>query len=194
MPELMSDNILLIYGALMIGPFIQEDAATVAAASFAASGAAHPEAVYGAFLAALLVSDVWKYWLGRAAHRFEWARRHAASAAVARAGAALKARLARTILTVRFIPGARIATYVAAGYVKAPFAPFFFYLALSGALYVGVIFGAFMFLGEALGEQVKAWLPVAALGLLSVFLAAALARAALRRIERARGATTRMER
>ncbi|GAB4538605.1 MAG: hypothetical protein Tsb0010_17370 [Parvularculaceae bacterium] len=181
MPELLSDNTVLIYCALLIGPFIQEDAATVAAASFAASGAAHPEAVYGAFLAALLVSDVWKYWLGRAAHRFEWARRHAASEAVAHAGAALKARLARTILTVRFIPGARIATYVAAGYVKAPFTPFFFYLALSGAIYVGVIFGAFMFLGEALGEQVKAWLPFAALGLVSAYLMALLVRRALSR-------------
>lgn len=182
MPDFMADNMALVYLGLIIGPFVQEDAATIAAASFAASGMGHPETVYSVFLAALLVSDSWKYWLGRAAHRFEWARRHAASGAVARAGEALKAKLARTILTVRFLPGARIATYIAAGYVKAPFASFFCYLALSGAFYVGVIFGAFIFLGDRLGERVKIWLPAVALGLIAVYLMALLLRAASRKV------------
>ena len=185
MPELMGENMAIVYALLVIGPFVQEDAATVAAASLAASGAAPPALVFAMFLLALLASDVWKYWLGRAAHRFEWARAQAERPSVLAAGAALRGNIARTLITVRFLPGARIATYLAAGYVRTPFAPFAAYLTLSGALFVSLIFAAFMLLGDQMGERVRQWMPVAALAAIAIAFGAALLRRARRRWRRA---------
>ncbi len=181
MLDLMHDNMWALWLCLVIAPFVQEDAALLAAAGLAASGTAAPAPVFVVFLAALVVSDVWKYALGRAAHQLPWARRLAERPAARRAQQLLIDRLGRTILTVRFIPGARVATYIAAGYVRAPFPRFAAWVVVSAALLCALTFGAFLILGAALGERLRAWLPAVAIAIAGALLLAAWARQRLRR-------------
>ncbi len=173
MDALMHDHQWMVWVCLAAGPFVQEDAALVAAAGLAASGMVAPAPVFGVFLAALVISDVWKYALGRAAHRIAWARRLAERPAARRAQTLLHQSLGRTLMTVRFIPGARVATYVAAGYVRAPFGRFAAWVAVSAALLCAITFVVFLGAGAALGAQVRPWLPVIGLAIGGVLVASA---------------------
>ncbi|MCG8441219.1 MAG: VTT domain-containing protein [Caulobacterales bacterium] len=181
MPDFAHEMTWLIYACLLLGPFVQEDAALLAAAGYAASGAANPLIVFAVFLLGLSISDVWKYAIGLAAHRFAWARRFAERGAVKAAERVLTERPARTLLTVRFIPGARMATYIAAGYVRAPFPPFAFWVVVSAAILTALTFASFLVLGAALGERLRAWLPLAALVLAALGLTIWAARSRLRK-------------
>ena len=65
------------YLCALIGPFIQEDAAVLGAASASVSGIGTPMGMFIAITIGLTISDLWKYWLGRAAITQPWAKKHA---------------------------------------------------------------------------------------------------------------------
>lgn len=152
-----------LYLGFLIAPFIQEDAAVVGAAAASSAGGGDSLWLFAAILAGLTLSDLWKYWAGRAARTHRWARRYAEKPSVLAVRERIVNRLGLTLLTVRFVPGTRIPFYVASGFFKAPFALFAVFVTLSAALYVAVAFVLFHLLGMALGEQVKQLLPVAAI-------------------------------
>ena len=161
----MADNLWALYLGVLLSPFVQEDVGLFAAAGLAASGASDPLATYAVFLAGLIVSDVWKYGWGRLALKSAWARRQAERPAAVKARTFLHDNLARTLLSVRFVPGLRMATYIAAGYVGAPFPRFVVWVVISAVILTVLVFGLFLVLGAALGESVRAWLPLIGAGL-----------------------------
>ncbi len=166
-----------VYAAIFAAPFVQEDAAVVGAAAAYAGGAGDPWGLFAAILAGLTLSDVWKYWLGRAALTQGWARRFADKPSVRAAGERIERRLGASLMAVRFIPGTRIPFYVASGFFKAPFAKFTVFIVVSAAAYTAVAFGLFHLLGAAAGEAARGWAPLGALGLVSVLLTAQWLRA-----------------
>jgi membrane protein DedA with SNARE-associated domain len=129
----------------------------------------------------IILSDVWKYWLGRSAHFISWTRRLAQRSDVAAAKERVLRHLGVALLIARFVPGTRIPIFVAAGFFRAPFHRTAAIIVLSAALYAGVIFAVFHALGAAMGEQARRTLPIAALTIVAAILAIQFIRATLAR-------------
>ena len=152
------------YLCALIGPFIQEDAAVLGAASASVSGIGTPLGMFIAITVGLTISDLWKYWLGRAAISQPWAKKHAESPRIAKAQDSIVNNLGKSIMIARFIPGTRIPLYIAAGFFQASFLKFTIFIFLSALIYISIAFGLFMLLGEVAGEEAKKYLPIVAIG------------------------------
>ncbi len=168
--EFFARNDWATLGLVFAGPFIQEDAAVVGAATAAMSGHADPTQVFGAALLGLIASDTWKYWLGRAAQAHPWAAKYIADPRVAGAREKVLNRTGIALMVARFVPGTRIPLYIACGLFHVPFWRFLVLIVLSGALYLGIAFAAFASLGMVMGAQVRAALPFVALAAVTVVL------------------------
>ncbi|MEL6369503.1 MAG: VTT domain-containing protein [Pseudomonadota bacterium] len=166
----------LIYACVFLAPFIQEDAAVIGAAGLSINAMGAPGLLLLAAIVGLSSSDLWKYWLGRAARTQAWAAKFAKGPRIQRAEKALSERLGSSLLTVRFIPGARIALYIAAGYFGVSWPRFAVWILATAALYVGLVFGLFHWLGAVAGEAARAYVPLVALALVGVIVVIQLSR------------------
>ena len=153
----------IVYLCAFIGPFIQEDAAVLGAASASVSGIGSPMLMFITITIGLTLSDLWKYWLGRAAISQEWAKKHAQSPKISKAKDNIVHNLGKSIMVARFIPGARIPLYIAAGFFQASFIKFAIFIFISALIYIGIAFGLFNLLGEVAGEEAKKYLPIVAI-------------------------------
>ena len=158
-------NMWLLYLGLLIGPFVQEDTAVIGAASISVANPEHWVSIFGFILVGLIASDSWKYWLGWAARTQNWARKFAEKDKVAKMGDAVIAHAVKTLLAVRFIPLARVPTYVAAGFFSVPYLKYWLSIAASALIYTSAIFLGFHLLGEIMGEHLKTYMPLVALGI-----------------------------
>ena len=166
-----------VYLALLLGPFLQEDAAVFAAAGAAAATDVSGAGAFAAVLSGLILSDTWKYWAGRFAKRWRWAAKHLGDPRVEAARQRVLARLGLALMTARFVPGTRIPLYLACGVFQAPFARFFAYMASSAALYVGLAFALTIGAGAVLGDRMRVFAPFVAIAIAaSVLLVAHLTR------------------
>ena len=128
-------------------------------------------AMFIAITVGLTISDLWKYWLGRAAITQPWAKKHAENPRILKAKDSIVHNLGKSIMVARFVPGTRIPLYIAAGFFQASFLKFSGFIFLSALIYIGVAFGLFNLLGEVAGEEAKKYLPVVAiLGFISLLV------------------------
>ena len=144
-----------LYLGIFIGPFIQEDAAVITAATLSASDAQHFPIVFFVILAGLFFSDIWKYWIGYTAHASERARKWAETDKVMTMGDRVERHALMTLITARFLPLARIPAYIACGYFKMNYLKFCVIILFTALLYCTVIFGAIHLLGEAFGDKAE---------------------------------------
>src|SRR5881394_4522721 len=138
--------------------FVQEDVPTVSAALLAAAGRLGWAAGFlGCFLG-IWIGDALLYWLARGLGRplleRGWTRRYFDRAAVARSEGCFAQRGTWLLLSSRFVPGTRLPTYLAAGFLRLPFGRF---LAVTGTA-VAVWTIAIFALGHALGPELLRWL------------------------------------
>lgn len=159
-----------VYACFLIVPFIQEDAAVIGSAAAAVAGLGNPALLAFSILLGLSMSDLWKYWAGRAALSQQWAQKYADRPSVKRARDGVVNHLASSLMAVRFVPGTRIPFYLASGFFKAPFAKFSFFVIFSGALYIAITFCFFYIFGEIAGEKAKSWLPIIAISLVVILV------------------------
>ncbi len=160
----------LLYLGIFVGPFVQEDAAVLAAATLSAADPEHFPVVYFIILAGLFFSDIWKYWIGYAAHAHPRARSFAEKDKVMKLRDQVRANLLTTLMTARFVPLARVPAYVACGYFKTSYIMFCAIIALTAFLYVTAIFAACHLLGEVFGDRIEMMLP--AFGAIIIVIAA----------------------
>ncbi|MGF1545571.1 MAG: DedA family protein [Parvularculaceae bacterium] len=154
-----------LFASVFLLPFFQEDLAVLTAATASLAGAAPWFALLITIVVGLTASDVWKYWLGWFARRYDWAHKFAEKPGVRTAGRLIQDELYKTLLTARFVPGTRIPTYVAAGFFGAPYGPFALYVASTAFLYAAMTFVVFHAVGEVAGERAIVAAPVAAVTL-----------------------------
>lgn len=169
---LISTNIWAVCAGLVIAPFVQEDTAIFTASSMSLLDATKIAPIFAAITFGLSLSNMWKYWAGRAAHSHAWARRMAEKPQVANAARLVHNRLALSLIVARFIPGTRIPLYLAAGYFKASWWRFVFWVVVSSAINIVVFFVLFHTVGAVAGKQAVVWLPVIGVLLLAGFLLA----------------------
>ncbi|MEM9838771.1 MAG: VTT domain-containing protein [Pseudomonadota bacterium] len=180
---LMSENMMWVYLGIFLAPFVQEDAAVISAASLAATGMGQEAAILGVALAGLSASDLWKYTIGMAARQQAWAKRFAEKPRVEAAGRVVREKLGQAIFAARFVPGTRIALYIAAGYFSAPFWRFAVFIVASAAVLIGGLFALLRVLGDVVGDSAVLIVSLTALSVLMVYVLFKVIRA------RQRGAT-----
>lgn len=156
--------------AVFFLPFFQEDVAVVSAATASLAEAAPPPALYASVLAGLVLSDVWKYWLGYFARRNAFAHRFAEKPGVSVAGDLIRTELVKTLFAARYIPGTRIPTYVACGFFKTPYPRFVALVILTAFTYVTISFALFHTVGAVAGDMAKYWLPAIAGALIASYV------------------------
>ena len=149
-----------IYVLVGLGPFIQEDAAILSAAAASAAGLGTTRGIFISLLIGLSISDLWKYWLGRAAHTYEWGRKAAQKPGVQAAKEQVVQRLGVSLFIARFVPGTRIPLYLACGFFRAPFWQVALFVVSSAILYVVIAFSLFHWLGDMAGEQIERYAPI----------------------------------
>jgi membrane protein DedA with SNARE-associated domain len=147
---------LIIYLTAFIGPFIQEDAAILGAVTaciqpMTNSMASGPFIVLS-MLAGLIISDLWKYWIGWAGRTQAWAQAMARKPAVELVGTKIVQNPGKTLLIARFVPGTRIPAYLAAGFFGIPFGRFAFWVVTSALAYVGAAWAVLSTVGEVAGQ------------------------------------------
>ncbi len=160
----------VLYASIFVLPFIQEDAAVIAAATVSLAGVAPTSAIFAVFLIGLIGSDAWKYWLGRLARHHQWAHKFAEKPGVSIAGDLIRQEFVQTMSTARFVPGTRIPTYIACGFFKVHYGKYILTLSATALLYAVVMFGLFHWIGAVAGENAKIWLPVIAVVALAIYI------------------------
>jgi membrane protein DedA with SNARE-associated domain len=144
------------YLTAFLGPFVQEDTAIIAAVT----AFLHPDmdqkvhggALLCAMFIGLVVSDLWKYWIGYGARRGQWATNFAKKQQVLAIGDKIVRHPGKTLIFVRFVPGTRIPAYIAAGFFGVPFGAFAFWIVASGLAYVGLALGVLASVGVVAGK------------------------------------------
>jgi membrane protein DedA with SNARE-associated domain len=159
----------LLYLGIAAGPFVQEDAAVLAAATLSASNPAHFPNVFFVILLGLIASDIWKYWIGWAALKNPRARAFTEKKHVAKLQDKVQRHTFVTLMGARFLPLARVPAYVACGYFKVSYAKFCAIVAFSALIYTIVIFTICHYLGEMVGDKIEVMLPLTALTLIVIF-------------------------
>jgi membrane protein DedA with SNARE-associated domain len=145
----------LLYLGIFIGPFVQEDAAVIAAATLSAHDPQHFPVVFFVILFGLFVSDIWKYWIGYSAHASARARKWAEKDKVMSLQDKVERHAFGTLLTARFLPLARVPVYIACGYFKMSYVKFCVIIFVTALLYCTAIFSAIHLLGEAFGDEME---------------------------------------
>jgi len=160
----------VLFGALFLTPFLQEDFGVILAATASLAGTAPTILLIAAILTGLVASDAWKYWMGRLARRYQWAHKFAEKPGVSVAGDLIRKEFLQTMLTARFVPGTRIPTYIAAGFFKAHYPKYLLTLVFTASLYIGVVFSLFHTVGAVAGEEAIVWMPLVTITLLAAYI------------------------
>lgn len=147
--------------ALGLATFVQEDIPTVTAALLAGTGKmAWLTAFLGCFLG-IWIGDALLYGVARAGGRpllrSRWAGRLATAEAVARSEAWFQTHGVWLLLGSRFVPGTRLPTYLAAGFLRLPFGRFLLVTGLAVAAWTGGIFGLAALVGARLEGVLAGW-------------------------------------
>lgn len=165
---------LLIYLTAFIGPFVQEDAAILGAVT----AFLHPQTnkmvsrplILVAMFTGLVISDLWKYWIGYAGRTQGWAQAMAKKRAVGLVGDKIVAHPGKTLMLARFIPGTRIPAYVAAGFFGVDFGRFAIWIVVSGAAYVCVAWAVLSTVGMVAGKAGQLYVGI---GLMVILISSA---------------------
>ena len=137
--------------------FVLEDAATIGAALLATTGAISTPLALAALVTGIFAGDLGLYGLGRAARTQAWARAHIGEARIAQGRRWLDQRLVPALVAARFIPGSRLPTYAASGFLAVPFARFAAITAGAGVVWSGAVFAIVMAFGAMAFAALGPW-------------------------------------
>jgi membrane protein DedA with SNARE-associated domain len=144
-------------GAIIIGTFILEDAATLLAAMQVASGAIALPVALAALYAGIVLGDLGLYGLGRASVANRWARRLVPKRRRALGREWVRGRLIPIVLVSRFVPGLRLPTYTTLGFLKAPVVKFATAAIMATLLWTSGLFFISLKLGTLMMRYLGVW-------------------------------------
>jgi len=149
----------MIYLAIFIFPFVQEDAAVFGAATLSVMGKVSPVPALLAIFFGLFFSDIWKYWIGWAALKNKKGEELSKRDKILALKEKVEKHPVSTMMTARFIPLTRIPAYIACGFFKMNYLKFCSLIAITAILYICIIFGVIHWLGTVMADQLKYALP-----------------------------------
>lgn len=148
---------LLQGGAIVIGTFILEDLTTVLAALRVGVGALPVMVALPALWIGVALGDLGLYGFGRLATRHRWARRLVDLDKLARARCWLNGRLPMAVLSSRFMPGMRLPTYLACGFIGVPFGHFCLAVVAATSIWTTLLFSVSLAFGSLVLRELHVW-------------------------------------
>jgi membrane protein DedA with SNARE-associated domain len=148
---------LLQAGAIILGTFILEDAATVLAALRVADGGLSGPLALAALYIGIVLGDLGLYGMGRAAAHHPWARRYLDMKTLAQARGWASSRLIAIVMSARFLPGARLPTYTACGFLGVPLDRFAIGVVAATLIWTTLLFGAGIAFGDYVLVRLGSW-------------------------------------
>ena len=159
----------VIAAALALTTLLLEDLAIAAGVALATQGLVSWELSMLAVGGGIALGDVGLYGAGWGARRFAWLRRRFVGARSDWAREKLVESLPSAILLARVIPGLRLVTYTASGFLRVPLLPFCLWVTLAvvawtaGLYALSVALGSVLVLALGLPPAVAVALPILAL-------------------------------
>lgn len=156
---------------LALTTLLLEDLAIAAGVALATQGVISWELSLLAVGGGIAIGDIGLYFMGRAGHRVPALRKRALSARSEWAREKLLRNLPSAVLLARVVPGLRLVTYTASGFLRIPLARFAAWVLLAVTLWTLGLYGLSVAIGHALAERlglppaVAVALPVVALTL-----------------------------
>jgi membrane protein DedA with SNARE-associated domain len=163
--DLSVNHLLLIAGqspvlqgaAIIVGTFILEDAATAGAALAVQSGAVSmPVALVSLYLG-IVLGDIGLYGLGALAARVPWAMRLIPPQRQDRGRAWLERHVFKVVFISRFLPGVRLPTYTACGFLGANFTKFVTAAVGATLIWTSALFAVSLRVGKLLLDYLGEW-------------------------------------
>ena len=143
--------------AIVAATFILEDAATAGAAIAVQSGAVSmPEALASLYLG-IVLGDIGLYGLGRLAAHVPWARRLIPPQRQDHGRAWLEKHVFKVVFISRFLPGVRLPTYTACGFLGANFSRFVTAAVGATLIWTSALFAVSLRVGKLLVDQLGQW-------------------------------------
>ncbi len=164
-------HIWLVPFGIIIGTFILEDATTMLVGVLSADGfIGIPLALVSLYLG-IILGDFWLYGMGYLAanHRFaRWFINHERYEPIR---SWLEERFESAVFTSRFVPGMRLPTYTAAGFLKLPFRRFVPPVVIGTLIWTSLFFAAAYLFGNLTSDWLGVWRWPLAIGIILAWLA-----------------------
>jgi membrane protein DedA with SNARE-associated domain len=164
--------------AIIIGTFILEDAATVAAAMQVEDGALPVWLALISLYAGIVLGDLGLYALGRLSARVPWIARQLPPNRQETIRAWIDGRIFKVVLGSRFLPGLRLPTYTTCGFVGANLRQFTLAAVVATAAWTTLLFTTSLRVGHFLMDHLGAWRWAGAAGFAAFIIIAGRAAAA----------------
>ena len=155
---------------IVLGTFVLEDGATILSAMQVAGGNLAWWIALGALYVGVILGDLGLYGLGRLASFMPIVERFLPRDSVRRGRAWLGPRRFRGVVISRILPGMRLPTYTASGFLGAHFGLFALAAILATLVWTSLLFGISLRLGALLIANLGAWSWAGAVGLIVVLL------------------------
>ncbi|WP_428375215.1 DedA family protein [Lichenicoccus sp.] len=156
---------------IILGTFILEDAATVLTGIEVQSGGLTVAVALPALYSGIVLGDLGLYGLGRLAALVPRINRLVSAERHVRGREWLSGKVFRVVMVSRFIPGARLPTYTACGFLRADFGRFVMAAVLATSVWTSLLFLLSMRVGELLMQHFGAWRWAGAIGFAAAVVA-----------------------
>jgi membrane protein DedA with SNARE-associated domain len=144
---------LVIAAVLALTTLLLEDLAIAAGVALATQGVISWQLSLAAVGGGIALGDIGLYAMGHYATRVPWLRRRYVGDKSLWARDQLVRRLPSAVLLARVIPGLRLATYTACGFVRVPLLPFTAWVVIAVTLWTLGLYGLSAAIGHALAER-----------------------------------------
>jgi membrane protein DedA with SNARE-associated domain len=138
---------------LALTTLLLEDLAIAAGVALATQGLISWELSLLAVGGGIALGDLGLYALGLGATRVPWLRRRYVGDKSTWARGQIMRRLPSAVLLARVVPGLRLATYTACGFVRVPISPFTAWVLVAVSLWTLGLYGLSVAIGHALAQH-----------------------------------------
>lgn len=138
---------------LVLTTLLLEDLAIAAGVALATQGVISWELSLAAVGGGIALGDLGLYAMGLGATRVPWLRRRFVGDKSAWARCQIMRRLPGAVMLARVVPGLRLATYTACGFVRVPIVPFTAWVTLAVTLWTVGLYGLSAAIGQALAQH-----------------------------------------
>ncbi len=149
---------------IVLGTFVLEDAASVLAAIAAAEGVISVPLALSALYTGIVLGDIGLYGLGLLSSRIVQLERFVPRPKRLQGREWLEGRVFSVVFVSRFIPGARLPTYTACGFLRADLRQFILAAVVATLIWTSLLFEVSLHVGSLLLPYLGAWRWVGAIG------------------------------
>jgi membrane protein DedA with SNARE-associated domain len=158
-PDMLLQAVLIV-----LGTFILEDAATVLAAMQVQSGNLPAGVALASLYAGIVLGDLGLYALGSLSRQVGWLRRLITPHRIQQGEDWLGGRVFKVVFISRFIPGLRLPTYTACGFLRTDWRRFALAAVVATLIWTSLLFTVSLKVGALLMEYLGTWRWAGAIG------------------------------